>query len=363
MDTKFILVCILVVFSIDHASAQCMNNCSYPMGECDPIHALCVCAPGNLGPDCSVDFLLEYGLVWDAARGVCGALFAILGILSGIAAFFSYRSVATVANVRRTVMTLVCICCWSQFLYCVWDPWLLRGIGNNTANNFIFGLFTYLSVAAYEIILFHWIEIYNISVTTLKRENLLIRINSSYKGKALTVEDVVQRVNLLKRLRIPFIASVIIIFALNVVDSVTQDINYSFYRSWDIAYYTIFLFCWLALSAGFLVYGRKLVSLMPRDQLKKVRSLTHRITVSSVCMLCEMIIITFVYFLSDLNDVTTFFAVFMTIEVIFFIWCFTTMCIFANRKFPFIFEVNTRSKSSDSGFTASKSLDLKMSSP
>ena len=74
----------------------------------------------------------------------------------GIAAFFSYRSVATVANVRRTVMTLVCICCWSQFLYCVWDPWLLRGIGNNTANNFIFGLFTYLSVAAYEIILFHW---------------------------------------------------------------------------------------------------------------------------------------------------------------------------------------------------------------
>ena len=123
----------------------------------------------------------------------------------------------------------------------------------------------------------------------LKKEEMLAKINSTYKGEAITIESIVNQVKFLKvneisrifskmnqRLKIPFICIAIILFGLHFaicfVDPKTKT-GYTII----ILYYCLFVIFFFGLNIGFLVYGRKIVSVMSRDIAKKVKAVRIRI--------------------------------------------------------------------------------------
>ena len=94
---------------------------------------------------------------------------------------------------------------------------------------------------------------------------MMRKINSNYQ-KEVTVESVVEKVRFLKKLKYPFI---VIIF----INAVLMIVWAFFERNglYTIVLFAIWLIVFILNCVGFLVYGRKLVSLMPKDIVKKVR--------------------------------------------------------------------------------------------
>ena len=96
------------------------------------------------------------------------------------------------------------------------------------------------------------------------------KINKNYKGKEVTLEEVVHKVKFLSRLKIPFAIFVVFVFVSMMSLSVLigldiQPVLLDYLVHAQLAIY------YLKLSVGFLIYGRKLVSLMPYEITKKVR--------------------------------------------------------------------------------------------
>src|SRR4051794_39581575 len=78
-------------------------------------------------------------------------------------------------------------------------------------NDMLQGSYFYLGIALFVSVLFHWIDLYHVSISTLKQEQMLQKINANYKGVQITVEDIVAKVTFLKKLRLPFIICVLVI--------------------------------------------------------------------------------------------------------------------------------------------------------
>ena len=118
------------------------------------------------------------------------------------------------------------------------------------------------------------IEVYQTALKALKREKMLQSINSKYPGIEITIEDVLTKVHFLSRLKIPFIISVLL---LTIINEICQTVGVIYAPSlfWLRTIY-VALF-WLILNIGYIIYGRKLLNLMPPELVKKVRKVIFNI--------------------------------------------------------------------------------------
>ena len=83
------------------------------------------------------------------------------------------------------------------------------------ANDFLFGAFTYLGISAYLSILYHWIQIYNITIETLHRGHTIMNANASYRGNLLTISSMFHQIRNLKVILIFFLSFIFLIEAEN----------------------------------------------------------------------------------------------------------------------------------------------------
>lgn len=109
------------------------------------------------------------------------------------------------------------------------------------------------------------IEVYSSAVASLKKEIMLSKINSSY-SKDVTIDDVVDKVRFLRKLKWPFIVIVILGFIIDIVYLIMRAIHpwnegIIITYVWTV-YYT---FCWFMYAFGFVIYGFRLVRLLPPE--------------------------------------------------------------------------------------------------
>jgi len=204
----------------------------------------------------------------------------------------------------------------------------------------LFGeLFFYLSLAAYAGILFHWIELYNLSIRTIKKENMLQSINVNYKGKSVTIEEIIKKVNNLRKLRFPFIGVVCLMFVISVVRTITSIYGIEV-TVMSIILYVYTMINWFGLSLGYLVYGRKLVALMPNVLTSRMKILTYRLTILCIVGLVSLIIIAVCLLIGAGNTGEGYISIFYIIRAIIMIASISMIMMFTklNRKWPFIFE-------------------------
>src|SRR3954467_9124395 len=98
---------------------------------------------------------------------------------------------------------------------------------------------------------------------------MLASISINYKGKPITIEDMLQQARFLKKLKIPFVCTVAVIFLLVVMRAVTK--HYGIIQVPSIILAAVVVLNWLACAGGFVIYGRRLVTLMPNSFSSKVR--------------------------------------------------------------------------------------------
>jgi len=110
--------------------------------------------------------------------------------------------------------------------------------------------------------------LYRYALKSLKREDMLKAINKKYKGIDLTLETVLGQVKFVRRLKIPFAILVILLLVVEMVSHCYGELNMPVLLQIRLVYISIF---WLFLLVGFIIYGRKLVGIMPPDLIPKVR--------------------------------------------------------------------------------------------
>jgi hypothetical protein len=74
------------------------------------------------------------------------------------------------------------------------------------------------------------VDLYNVAITSLKREDMLIKINANYKGKDLTVEEVVTKVKFLNKLKWPFVFLMSFLTIFQWVCSILKGLNIPWYE-------------------------------------------------------------------------------------------------------------------------------------
>jgi hypothetical protein len=102
----------------------------------------------------------------------------------------------------------------------------------------------------------------------------------NYKAKIVTVEEMLKQATFLKKLKFPFIFIVLTLFVLYVVEAVENSLGTPQTSLIVLAVYNCLV--WLLATGGFLIYGRRLVSLLPNNYSKKVKRLTFNLIILSV---------------------------------------------------------------------------------
>ena len=99
---------------------------------------------------------------------------------------------------------------------------------------------------------------------------MMQNINKNYKGKDITLEEMVERVNFLQKLKIPF---GVFLVGLTVAVFVLETLAHLNPESRELLRTVMFIMvmlCWVFLILGYLIYGRRLIKLMPFQLTKKV---------------------------------------------------------------------------------------------
>jgi hypothetical protein len=109
---------------------------------------------------------------------------------------------------------------------------------------------------------------------------MLQSISINYKGKPITIEDILKQAKFLRRLKFPFVGTFIVIFLLDIVKAVTKQHGITTVPSAILA--AVAAFAWLLCVLGFLIYGRRIVQLLPNKYSTKVKRLTVQLTGLSV---------------------------------------------------------------------------------
>jgi hypothetical protein len=128
---------------------------------------------------------------------------------------------------------------------------------------------------------------------------MLQSISINYRGSPITIEDILQQATFLKKLKIPFLCSVGLIFALDVMKAITKQMGYI--EAPSITLTSVVVLNWIVCAGGFLIYGRRIVQVLPNKFTSKVKRLTLQLTVMSVSIQISFSILTIIYILSCCN--------------------------------------------------------------
>jgi hypothetical protein len=111
---------------------------------------------------------------------------------------------------------------------------------------------------------------------------MLQRISINYRGKSVTVEDMLKHATFLKKLKLPFVILVATDTVLYLVVAITMSISDSDAVVPELLIVVYNCVIAIFISLGFLVYGRRLVSLLPNQYCGKVKRLSFKLTILMV---------------------------------------------------------------------------------
>ncbi|PRP83121.1 hypothetical protein PROFUN_09800 [Planoprotostelium fungivorum] len=179
------------------------------------------------------------------------------------------------------------------FINNVLDYWGVYGVMPPLAFFTFHAIIEWLLVGVFCAIVLHWVNIYNSTVKSIRRQEMIMKINSNY-AQTVSVEDVVQSVTFLKIFRLPYIAitgitlciTIARLFAIPLVTSVEGYGGfYRFFNAW-------FLILWFLFGVAFAIYGYRLQRVMPPASSHKIQRVTGKLclmalicTINALCMI------------------------------------------------------------------------------
>jgi len=299
---SFVLLSIWLVFPLFVAWSQAAPGACTSDNQCKNhghcIDHLCNCNSGYYGDYCTIGINKVYPVLWYFIRIFCAVVYFCLTVATIRTIVLNLRnekkqqtSTGTTSGKwpSITTMSLVMIALVSvdMTLYYAIDPENFEHIAPLQLDTaFIILLFPLISVT-YVTILFYWAEIYDRTTRVLHREDMLQRVNTQYQ-RNITLQEMLNKVNILNRLRIPLIIANILgfLFAfaeIALIGTLTAN-------SVGAVYGVYYVIIYLVESIGFIIYGRKLVAFLPGFFKNKMRSKTNLITGLAVVFLITFVI-------------------------------------------------------------------------
>eukprot|EP00027_Filamoeba_sp_ATCC50430_P008463 CAMPEP_0168560250 /NCGR_PEP_ID=MMETSP0413-20121227/10961_1 /TAXON_ID=136452 /ORGANISM="Filamoeba nolandi, Strain NC-AS-23-1" /LENGTH=259 /DNA_ID=CAMNT_0008591541 /DNA_START=249 /DNA_END=1024 /DNA_ORIENTATION=+ len=233
----------------------------------------------------------------------------------------------------------------TQGFYVAVDPWCFYFMPR-LANSLLYVTNFPLGILAFTSILFHWIEVIQTSIRTIKKEQMMKSINMNYKGKEVTVEDMVERVQFLQKLKIPFGVFLVLLTIAVYALMTAARLNSKYVVPLFAVLYALIGLCWLMLLAGFLIYGRRLIRLMPFELTKKVSRLTRKLTILSAFILLCFVVMAPTLLIVAPTTKNAALAQYAVVEILICFICFAICFVFIRwrRSFPFIVFGETHSQ-------------------
>jgi len=144
------------------------------------------------------------------------------------------------------------------------------------------------------LILFHWIEVFYMSVTAINTEQQLSKISVFNKGRDVSLDDIINKTNNMFRMKIPYIVCVAII-ALYQIPSVVFTLQYSILHSFiSIGSIILLGLFYIIFCTAFVIYGRKISSLIPPELTNRFKYLNIKVEIYCVVSVVILIAGTFI---------------------------------------------------------------------
>jgi len=156
-----------------------------------------------------------------------------------------------------------------------------------------------LVLLAFGLTLFYWVEFYHISVKAIRQNEMLKKVNKNYQTD-VTLKTIMGQLGTLKKFQIPFAVMVLLGFGVQGLQAGLFSTQRHHTLAAIIASTVYFMVCWVILTVAFLVYGRRLVAIMPDELAHKVKQFTRTVTIVSLLNL--------VFFMASGILVLTFFC-------------------------------------------------------
>jgi len=274
------------------------NNCSKDSNgkECGP-HGICqfgecYCRTGYFGDDCSeaiIDSERHELIVIQVVFGAISLAKLVFAIF-GLYAVLTDRNgtIALLSNIRMYLFGIFTTISLVELVYNGVDPLAQWGIFSPLATSLLYAVNYPLAIAAFVALLFHWIEVLNVSISSLNKEYHLKRISRNYKGQVVTLEGVVDRVRFLKKLQLPFLILTAVAFAAILSFTVAERFT-KYPRIFYAMKHLIMVIAFGSLSVGYLVYGKRLAALMPAELTRRVKKISLKLVAFCIWIVIAMI--------------------------------------------------------------------------
>jgi hypothetical protein len=345
--------------SADVVATDCPNNCS-GRGVC--VNGKCQCNNGFFTDSCALTVEQANPTGWHAARYYICILYGLLFFGFGYILILSLRSGDATAekdvsnglfNARNVIIIFAMLICLLTLLNWAVDPNGGEGIYPYLLYRYIFGAVFPCFSTLFCTILFHWKSIYDISIATLRREEMLRSINKNYKSD-VTLDDVLNATKIFKR-------STLLYAIANVLAWVFQFIRETLLGLRVTSTKTAMQPIWMAFfgvlyfteSIGIVFYGFRLIRIMPPQIMRKMRTVTYKIMGIAIVFCLAWMVITImltrktptasVYTAVELVSRTSFASILISVLTLFL--SFTS-------EFPFI-RANLKQNASSSHGTTS----------
>jgi len=165
-------------------------------------------------------------------------------------------------------------------------------------------------------------EIYYTTTKILRREEMLEKINSKYKSN-VTLDSVLSNIGVMNKTKIPFIILNILAFVIQEIRDIWYGVTVNPQNDFSIPWLVLMGFLYLIESIGFLIWGRRMVNILPQLMVKKLQRITRIIIVISL-----IFFLSYVYaglaFIFVVHDAYTFIAAdavwrFMLLVIVIFV--------------------------------------------
>jgi len=184
-----------------------------------------------------------------------------------------------------TKISLAFVACstFLTFISNALDYWGIYGVMPPMCFFTFHSLIEWLLVGVFCAIVLHWVNIYDTTVKSIRRQEMIKKINSNY-DKPISVEDIVRSVTLVRIFRLPYLTVTgvtLVIFVVRVfLTPLWTSVNgyaiwYKFFNTWHCILWGLFGIC-------FALYGYRLVNVMPETSSKKIKQVTWKLCIVAV---------------------------------------------------------------------------------
>lgn len=274
----------------------CMGSCN-DRGVCIA-GQVCLCYQGFFGNTCEQTMYDIYPIIWPALQYIFAIGYVIMFALSAWILYALYRRKRNTSSEslssNRTAL-------WVMLIYTTYELSCIIIFFVDPLGTIYFPYWVISVWSAYRVcfgvvilglILFHWIEVFNTALITINRNNQLNKIALHVKDKHITIEEVLAITERVFKMKVPYIICVGIISLFQIPVVITQ-IQYSVLSlTLGVVNLVLLASFYLFFEIGFLIYGKKISDIIPRQHTTRFRSLNRKVQI--YCIVGITILVTFV---------------------------------------------------------------------